>query len=91
MIKKASIRVTGLVQGVNYRYNTQRKGDEFGLAGTVRNMPDGSVQIVCEGEESAILSLIEWCKRGPRGAFVERVDVAWGERSGSFSGFSIAY
>jgi acylphosphatase len=91
MIKKASIRVIGLVQGVNYRYNTQRKGDELGLVGTVRNMLDGSVHIVCEGEESAVLGLIEWCRRGPRGAFVEQVDVAWAEPSGSFSGFSITY
>ena len=45
MIKKASIRVTGLVQGVYYRYSTKRKGDELGLVGTVRNMPDGSVHI----------------------------------------------
>jgi acylphosphatase len=91
MIKKASIRVTGLVQGVNYRYNTQRKGNELGLVGTVRNVPDGSVHIVCEGEESAVLGLIEWCKWGPRGAFVQGVHVAWAEPSGGFSGFSITY
>lgn len=91
MVRKASIHVTGIVQGVYYRYTTQRKADEFALGGTVRNMPDGSVSIVCEGEEEAVLRLVEWCKQGPRGARVDKVDVRWEEATGSFSGFTIDY
>ena len=66
MIRRARIVVTGIVQGVFYRYSTKRKADELGLAGTVRNLPDGSVEIVCEGDEKEIERLIEWCRQGPR-------------------------
>ncbi len=57
--------MTGIVQGVFYRYSTKRKADELGLAGTVRNLPDGSVEVVCEGDEKQIERLIEWCRQGP--------------------------
>ncbi len=91
MIRRVKIVVTGIVQGVGYRYSTRRKADELGLSGTVRNPPDGSVEIVCEGEEKEIERLIEWCRRGPKGAFVENVDVEWRETSGGFTGFSIIH
>lgn len=81
--------MTGIVQGVFYRYSTKRKADELGLAGTVRNLPDGSVEVVCEGDEKQIERLIEWCRQGPKDAFVEKVDVQWLEASGKFTGFSI--
>jgi acylphosphatase len=91
MIRRARIVVTGIVQGVFYRHNTKRQADELGLAGTVRNLPDGSVEIVCEGDEKEIERLIEWCRQGPRGAFVENVDVQWHEKSGGLTHFSIFY
>ena len=65
MVRKASIRVTGVVQGVYYRYYTKEVADELGLTGTVKNMPDGSVSIVCEGREEDVRRLIEWCRHGP--------------------------
>jgi acylphosphatase len=91
MIRKAFIHVAGIVQGVYYRSMTKRKADELALTGTVRNMPDGSVSIVCEGEEEDVLRLIEWCKEGPRGARVDRIDVRWEEPDGRFHDFSIDY
>jgi len=91
MVRRASIHVSGFVQGVYYRYSTQRKAEELGLVGTVRNMPDGSVHVISEGEEESILRLIEWCKEGPPGARVDRVDVRWEDPLGRFSGFSIDY
>jgi acylphosphatase len=91
MTRRASIQVTGRVQGVYYRYETTQKADEFGLVGTVRNMSDGSVAIICEGEERDVLRLVEWCKCGPRGARVDKTDVEWGEPSHSFTDFSVAY
>jgi acylphosphatase len=89
MERRAALRVTGVVQGVYYRYNTKRKADELGLAGTVRNLSDGSVEVVCEGDERAIRSLIEWCRQGPEGAFVEGVDVAWQEPTGRLTRFTV--
>ncbi len=91
MVRRASIRVTGLVQGVYYRYTAKEKADLLGLFGTVRNMPDGSVSIVCEGEEEDVQSLIDWSRHGPRGARVDKVDVKWEEPRGRFFDFSVTY
>jgi acylphosphatase len=91
MIRRARIIVTGIVQGVFYRHNTKQQADRLSLAGTVRNLPDGSVEIVCEGDEKEIERLIEWCRQGPRGAFVENVDVQWHEKAGGLTYFSIVY
>jgi acylphosphatase len=91
MIRRATIRVSGIVQGVYYRYNTKEKANDLGLSGFVRNLPDGSVEAQAEGEEELVSSLIEWCGKGPIGARVDRVDVEWGEPSGRPTGFSILY
>lgn len=91
MVRTATIRVSGIVQGVYYRYNTKEKADDLGLSGFVRNLPDGSVEAQAEGEEEEVKNLIEWCKKGPIGARVDRVDVEWGEPSGGLTGFSIRY
>ncbi len=91
MFRQATIRVSGVVQGVYYRYSTKQKADELGLSGFVRNLPDGSVEAVTEGREEDVKSLIEWCKQGPRGARVDRVDVEWDEPSVRFADFSIRY
>ncbi len=91
MKMRARILVAGVVQGVYYRYNTKKKADELSLTGMVRNRADGSVEVVCEGEEDDISRLVEWCRKGPRGALVERVDVTWGEYTGEFVDFSIDY
>jgi acylphosphatase len=89
MKTKAFIKVTGIVQGVYFRFRTKEKADELGIFGAVRNVLDGSVHIICEGDEGAVKSLIEWCHNGPRGAYVDTVDVEWAEYLGSFTGFSI--
>ena len=91
MVRKAVIVVSGIVQGVYYRYSTKDRADALGLGGTVRNLPDGSVEVVAEGEEAQIEALIGWCRRGPLGARVERVDVKWAEPSAGLRGFSILY
>ena len=83
--------MTGVVQGVYYRFSTKRKADELGLVGTVRNLRDGSVEVVSEGDEEAIKELIAWCRRGPEGASVEDVEVAWQEPSAAFSRFTILH
>jgi acylphosphatase len=89
MVTNVSIRVSGIVQGVYFRYSTKERADELGLLGTVRNLPDGSVEIVCEGEEADVRALIEWSKHGPLGARVDTMDVVPGEPGHSFEGFKI--
>ena len=87
-MKHFKFRISGRVQGVWYRASTQRKAQELGLTGFVRNEPDGSVYVEAEGEESQLLVLAEWCRRGPELARVERVDVEEGTVQG-FSGFKV--
>ncbi len=91
MIRKATIIVSGVVQGVYYRHSTKVKADELGLTGYVRNLIDGSVEVVAEGEEENVERLIEWCKQGPRGARVDHIDVEWDEPSSGFEDYSVRY
>ena len=70
------LAVHGLVQGVWFRGWAVVQARALGLAGWVRNRRDGSVEILAEGEEAAVLALIERCRRGPPSARVDRVEVA---------------
>jgi len=91
MAKRARIIVTGLVQGVFFRDSTRRKAQELQVTGIVRNRPDGTVEIICEGDDEGVKKLIEWSGRGPRGAYVEHVDVSWEDYVGEFKDFRVVY
>jgi acylphosphatase len=80
--------VHGSVQGVFFRDTTRRMAHQGGVAGWVRNNPDGSVEAVFEGEKSAIDRLVAFAHEGPRGARVERVEV-FDEEPEGLSGFAI--
>jgi acylphosphatase len=67
--------VHGSVQGVGFRYTLARQAQSRGVAGYAANEPDGTVEVVLEGEPDAVESLVRWCEHGPRGAAVDRVDV----------------
>ena len=86
---RAKILVSGIVQGVFYRANTKEKAQELGLKGYVKNLPDGRVEIIVEGEKEKILELIEWCKEGPPLAKVKNVEFYFGEATDEFSFFEI--
>jgi acylphosphatase len=89
MLRRAEILVNGLVQGVFYRYTTKREADTLRLTGSVRNLSDGRVEVICEGTEDDIKRLIAWCERGPQGAVVKGVTVSWKEHTGAFNDFRI--
>lgn len=91
MTRRVHITVSGRVQGVFFRANTQEVAQRLGLSGYVRNLPDGRVEVVAEGEEGALQRLVDWCHRGPPLARVERVEVRWENPTGEFSGFHIRY
>jgi len=86
---KARVRIEGLVQGVFYRYSTQQKARELGVHGWVRNLRDGSVECLLEGERDAVEALIRWCHHGPPGGHVESVTTKWEEYTGALQGFTI--
>jgi len=89
--RRAHLWVRGHVQGVNYRSSTRQQGILLGLTGWVRNLPDGQVEVVAEGDEAAVQQLIAWCRRGPQWAEVESVEVRWEEYGGEFQRFGIAW
>ncbi len=90
-MKRVHIHVSGFVQGVYFRQNTLLKARELDLKGFARNLPDGRVEIVCEGRVEAIDDLIVWCKKGPRGARVDSVDVQREDFTDEFDDFRIEY
>ncbi|MDQ0573996.1 acylphosphatase [Agromyces albus] len=75
MIRR-SIVVHGNVQGVGFRYSARREAERLGVAGWVRNRPDGSVEAEIEGDEASVTELIDWFTAGPPGAIVSGTDVA---------------
>jgi acylphosphatase len=80
---KASLRIRGVVQGVNFRYFTRRTALEHHLTGWVRNLPDGDVEAVFEGKESDVRKVIDWCHEGPSGARVDEILIDWEDYRGS--------
>ncbi len=78
MIKHLSIKVTGQVQGVTFRYSAKLEADKLNIKGFAKNEDDGSVLIEAEGEEQALEDLINWCKEGPDQATVHQVKISPG-------------
>jgi acylphosphatase len=74
--------VHGHVQGVFFRDTTMRRAIERGVAGWVRNNPDGTVEAVFEGDPDAVEAMVRFAHEGPRGAIVERVEVIEEEPEG---------
>jgi acylphosphatase len=68
--------VSGMVQGVAFRWSTKTRARELGVAGWVRNLPDGSVEVWAEGPAIAVEDLLRWLERGPPAARVEGVEVS---------------
>lgn len=86
---RAKIRFTGFIQGVGFRFFIRRNAEKLGVAGQVKNMPDGTVEAVFEGSEEAVQQLAELCKEGPRGARVRSADIEYEDFRGEYSGFGI--
>lgn len=89
MIKQVRLSISGFVQGVFFRASAQNIARKLQLSGYVRNLPDGSVEIAAEGEEAFLNRLVEWCRKGPPGAGVDNVSVAWKNAEQCFNGFNI--
>jgi len=76
---RAQVVIRGRVQGVFFRAEAGERARSLGLAGWVRNNPDGTVEAVFQGNRDRVDSMLAWCRRGPPAAHVEDVDVEWTE------------
>ena len=83
------LRIEGRVQGVFFRASAQEEAGRLGLKGWVRNCPDGSVEVVAEGERKKIDDLVGWCHHGPPGARVNDVRLQWDDFQNEFPDFRI--
>ena len=90
-MKRIHVYISGKVQGVFFRAETHRAAMGFKLTGWVRNMDDGRVEAVLEGEDSDVEKMIEWCKTGPPSARVENITTSEEQYTGSFHDFSIKH
>jgi len=86
---RAHIFVSGRVQGVFFRVETRYEAMKRNVAGWVRNTSGGRVEAIFEGEREDVEKLIDFCRKGPSGARVTKVDVQWEEYSGEFKDFKI--
>ncbi|HZD58083.1 MAG TPA: acylphosphatase [Anaerolineales bacterium] len=85
------LTIDGHVQGVGFRAFVLRKASEFGVTGWVRNRRDGSVEVVAEGERTALDKFLVALRRGPSAAMVTQVNPRWQNATGEFQGFDVKY
>jgi len=90
-MKEIECIVTGRVQLVLYRDFAQRRAWKHDLAGFVKNLPDGSVQVIAQGDEETLKQYVEELKQGSMLSRVENVSVSWRESTKDYDGFSISY
>ena len=83
--------VHGRVQGVSFRYHTRTAASTLGLNGWVRNLPDGTVEVLAQGDERDLRELLRWLKDGPPGSRVDKLDVNWRDPADSTEPFKIIY
>jgi len=88
---RVQILVSGLVQRVFFRAYTQQKARELGLTGWVKNLADGRVEALFEGDRENIEKMIEWAQKGPPRAQVDGCKVIWQEYKGEFENFEIQH
>ena len=83
--------ISGIVQGVNFRYYTTRQAELLGVTGWVANRWDGSVEVVAEGTRSQLLDLLDWLGHGPPSASVVGMEADWEQATGEFGSFTTRY
>ena len=87
--ERAHVYISGEVQGVFFRDSARKKAEQLGLAGWVRNVPDGRVEALFEGPPERVREMIQWCKEGPPPAMVEDVDAEFEAPQEDLEGFEV--
>jgi len=83
--------VSGFVQGVFFRHRTREEARRHDVTGWVRNLADGRVEAILEGEKDDVETVVAFCRKGPSGAIVRDVKVIWEEPTEEFKDFLIRY
>ena len=89
MIKRLHLIISGQVQGVSFRFYAQQKAQKLNLRGFTRNLDDGGVEIVAEGEGDSLKFFLDWCRQGPSFAQIEEVELEWLDSTGEYKAFEI--
>jgi acylphosphatase len=87
--ERAHVYVLGQVQGVLFRDSTRERAEQLGLAGWVRNLPDGRVEALFEGTSEKVREMVRWCEEGPSHAEVESVETEFEASRGDLTGFEV--
>jgi len=85
---RAHLLISGRVQGVCFRQSTLVEAQNLGVNGWVRNLIDGRVEAIFEGEEHSVKTLVNYCRQGPPVAIVNNIEVSYGPYKGEFSNFT---
>ncbi|KPJ71316.1 acylphosphatase [Parcubacteria bacterium DG_74_3] len=88
---RVHILVSGLVQGVFFRAHTRKKAQELGIKGWVKNLGDGRVEAIFEGDEEMVREMLNWAKKGPSRAQVDGFEEEFEDYKGEFEDFEIRY
>ena len=88
---RAQVIIQGFVQGVAFRASVRSEASQLGVNGWIRNLSDGDVEAVFEGEKNSVEEILVWCRQGPPGARVLNMEIAWEPYKGEFQHFEIRY
>jgi acylphosphatase len=87
MKRHLDIKIYGKVQGVFFRWSSRLEAEKLGITGCVENKPDGSVWIEAESEKENLEKFLDWCRKGPEKAKVEKIEFEFSDKLIGFSGF----
>lgn len=87
--RRVRVIISGRVQGVYFRHFTKVKASELGVRGWVKNLDDGRVEAVFEGDPGPVRAMVDWCHHGPPTARVDSVEISFEDYRGDFTGFRV--
>lgn len=87
--KEAYVRVSGVVQGVGFRWKALQEAEALDVRGWIRNRPDGDVDATLQGEEDKVREMLQWMRKGPSRAVVRDMSVRWDDAKCLFDDFHI--
>lgn len=90
-MKQVHLYISGRVQGVAFRWATNDVAGKYGVKGFVKNLADGRVEVLAEGEKDVLDLFVKWCKQGPPSARVTDMEIEWQDATGKLKNFKIKY